>query len=213
MITQDEMVRVKSQYEINNLFISLTKKTRKLTLWQNVDNIHRLCSGAMVQKVDLDKEELIFLPTKSLFQFQASLPLYFLDRSRILIFKNHIFYNSEYKLVVKLPKSALLKNKRVCVRQDVKNEELYVQYSYGMGKDTALEQLSLKSKLLDYNEQGLAFKSSLSNIVQFIVGGSIRVKSINDPKKFEDGFISYITTVMDPKTMQRYYRVGVKFNN
>jgi hypothetical protein len=158
MITQDEMVRVKSSYQISNLFSSLPQRKGKLTLWQNIDNIHRVCSAAFVQKVDLNKEEIIFLPTKNLFKFQTSLPLYFLDRSRILIFKNHIFYNSDYKLVVKLPKVAMLKNKRVKQRNDVKDETLYVQYTYGMGQNTSLEELNLKSRLLDYNEEGLDLK-------------------------------------------------------
>lgn len=212
MMTQDEMVRVKSNYQINNLFSSLPRKRGKLTLWQNIDNVHRICSGAIVQKVDLNKEEIEFLPAKGLFKFQSTFPLYFLDRSRILIFKNHIFYNSEYKIVVKLPKTAMLKNKRALIRKDVKSENLFVQYSYGMGRNSNLQELSLKSKLLDFNEQGLAFKSSLSNIVEFVVGGDIKIKSFSDQSKELDGYINYITTVTDSKTMQPYYRVGVKYH-
>ena len=49
-----------------------------------------------------------------------------------------------------------------------------------MNRDSGSVNQTFKSKLIDFSSGGLAFKSSLSNIVRFVQGDTIRIKSLKE---------------------------------
>jgi hypothetical protein len=208
----DDMISINSFGSISNLFIHMTATPCRVTLWQNIDNIHRVRAFARLAKIDVEAEEIEFTPRKGVFDFKSAIPLYFWGKRSNTIFKTNIRYNSDLKIVIKLPKDIMIQDSRSEPRLNYTSEELYVQYMYGGQRDSNLDYMKLKSRLLDLSDNGLSFKSSLNNIVRFREGDKLRIESTSQDKKFMDSHISYITTVLDPKTMQRYYRVGVKFD-
>lgn len=211
MVNNSNMISLTTKYEVKNLFLEAFQRTKSVILWQQVDNIvHRRSCISKIKRVDLNKDELILIPIKGTYDFNSQLPLYFYSKRKTLIFKNSIYFNEPFKLIVKFPQKIMITNLRASSRSVIDSKDgLYVKYHFG---HTADEQaINMKSQLLDYSDNGLAFKSSLSNIIKFVKGDAIKIQSTNCKSKYLNGKINYVTMVLDPKDNQYFYRVGVKY--
>lgn len=169
---QDEMIRMQLQEQINTLFSTLLRKKNKIILWQNIDNIHRIKKSAHFKRLDIKKSELEFLPKKGVFSFDTRLPIYFFSEKRNTIFKNMIYFNNNFNMVVKVPEFIMLQNIRKSERarcNDLKVEFMFGEDNYG--KDSWF-----KAQMLDLSKDGFSFKSNIGNIVNFKVGNRLSFK-------------------------------------
>lgn len=169
---KDEMVEIEQFEKIQAYFKNLIRKKHKILLWQNPDNIHRIKAYVSFKRVDGKKFELVFTPKKGKFEFDGRLPIYFYSQKRTALFKNMIFFNSPYSLVIKLPDFLMLKNLRKQNREEPEGEMVEIQ----LKEDNFSNISQFKSKLLDRCEGGFAFRSSLNNVIRFQVGHKIEFK-------------------------------------
>lgn len=207
---KDTMVSLEENQNIKNLLHNLFKsKKSQITLWQNVDNVHRVWKTVQFKKIDVEKEELIFIPRRGLFDFSGKLPIYFYAKDKTTIFKNHIYYNSKTNIAVKIPHLIMLKNIREHNRKVVDEEKKeYVRIFYGKdlmkGNGTYF-----KSQLVDYSFGGFAFKSSFNNVIKFEKGAKIefRFENMND---FRVGKITNVSLNLTSDLRHNFYRIGVE---
>ena len=192
------MIWVERSDKINNHFTKLTRKKTKVTLWQNINDIHRIKKQAIIKRVDLKKSEMIFLPKNGLFDFSSQLPIYFLSKKKITIFKKDIFFNSTLNLVVKIPEKIMLLNKRDQDRKVFLEKEMV---------ELMLEDTLFKSELMDFSTGGFAFKSSFHNIIRFQKGQVLDYCFGEQAGKVK---VVDVTTEIAENLREKYFRVGVK---
>lgn len=206
---EDSMVSLSQKENIKNLLHNILKSFKpKITLWQNINDVRRIWKIVSFKKIDVEREELVFIPRQGLFQFDSKLPIYFYAKDKTTIFKNMIFYNSSTNIAIKTPELIMLKNIRLCPRRIVTDDKKeFVRIFYGKdlikGNGTYF-----KSQLVDYSEKGFAFKSSLNNVIKFEKGSEIefRFENMND---FRLGVISNVSVHLTSDLRHNYYRIGV----
>lgn len=202
-----QMVEINQSESIKNLFVKLSRTKNRITLWQNVDNIHRHWRIVEFKKIDLRKNEMIFVPKKGMLDFDVRHPIYFYSLKRTTIFKDHIFYNSQLSLAIKLPEKIMMENKRDKERiADTSGS--YVKLFYG-DKVFGNRDAWFKSPLLDRSEGGFSFKSSLNNVLKFQQGHELDFQFVG-MEHFARGVIKYVTTHVSDDLKEKYYRIGVK---
>lgn len=200
----DEMVEVDQTQKIQCLFINLLKIKNRILLWQNCSEVKRVMKHVQFRKYDASKSELIFWPKDGLFSFDAKKPVYFYSYKRTTIFKNMIYFNSNYNLVIKTPGLILLKNIRKDDRQNVEGQLV----SFMFGEDNIGRGSWFKAKMIDRSQGGFSFISSLSNIIKFKPGQKLEFQ-FSGMDGYRKGEIVNVGIFLDQNN-KKLKRVSVK---
>lgn len=204
-----DMVSLSCPTSLNPLLLQLQHHPQDLLLWQNVAEGPRTSHFARLGRIDLAREEMTFFPkVGEEFGFHGRSYLYSYAKGRTTIFKSTILYHSRIKLVIRLPRLVMVANIRNAVRQVTPDR--YVHYSHSNRSHPDLLQLYLNSKLLDLSPTGLAFKSSITNVVKFAKGERIWMRSPFGDNGAFDGVVKHVTPVRGERT-EEYLRIGVSF--
>lgn len=196
---QDEMVEIEKSDKIQNLFVNLLREKNKIVLWQNIDNIHRIKKAVCFRKFDTKKSELEFLPKKGQFKFDVQLPIYFYSKKKTTIFKNGIFFNSQFNLIVKAPELVMLKN----IRKEKRESCLNSLVSFMFGEDNYGRDSWFKAKMIDRSAGGFSFKTSIGNVIKFKVGQKLQFKFDSMEIYVEGKIVNVVSYFEDGKKFKR----------
>ena len=209
---QEGFIKIEDPKEIEYCFFHLSKNKNRLIIWQHIDNdAHRESVKCKILKFDREKMEVQLAPIKGIFDLNSMIKIYLYIPSPYLICKNFIYHNSPYKMTIKLPKAVLIKNKRDNPRENLLEKKQFFHFKYNFDKNTTLGERTHKSQLIDMSENGLAFKSSINNIIKFHKGNLIKVEHPNERNKFLMAEIVHITKTIDIWTNQSFFKVGVQY--
>lgn len=207
----DNFKSIKDLTEIQRAFFHSKHDNPEVILWQNLLNREeRIKKRSRFIQYVMDKGECWLKPKEGMFQFFSNHPLYFYIPKKRIIFKRFIYFNSPLKLIVKEPKEILLESKRVFERK-APGEKKYVNIKYGFDKNTSHETLLLKLRVINFNDGGLALKSSLNNIMKFEKGRPIKIESLYRRGEYLDGIVMHMTKTFDPQNSEYYFVLGIKF--
>ncbi|WP_408097777.1 hypothetical protein ACJVC5_02360 [Peredibacter sp. HCB2-198] len=204
---QERMILLEDPLQLTSVFQHLTSRPNKVLIWQNIQGKgKRVCQSARIGAINLSQEEMALYPKNGEFLFHHHSYLYFFGFNRTTIFKAPILYHSRLKLVLRLPKQLMLANSRNEVREDLSLSHKFVFYTHNSFTD----QPYISSKLLDLSPKGLAFRSSLHNVVRFKKGDRLWIRSPFTGRELLEGEVSNVTKVSESISHQNFWRIGVK---
>ena len=171
MIQQD-MIEINQSDKIQALFTNLVNKKTKILLWQCLDSGHRVKHEAILKEYNWKKDELSFPPKGDVFSFNVSSPIYFYSNKRTTIFKNQIYFNSQFKLAVKTPENLLLRNLRLKQRDSGGDELVSLLFGESIkGSDSFF-----KAGLIDRGVGGFSFQYSPRSVLRLKRGQKLNFK-------------------------------------
>ncbi|MGE3609309.1 MAG: hypothetical protein AB7I27_06955 [Bacteriovoracaceae bacterium] len=204
------MLRLNESIQLVNIFQHLVDEKNKHLLWQHSkDTSKKIVIHSKISNLNISNNEMTLHPEKGEFKFNNRSYLYFYSLHRSILFKATILYHSHFKIVIRLPEMIMLPNSRVQERKVFSNDQV-IRYVHNSEKNSTYHQLYLNSKLLDLSENGLSFKSSISNIVKFNIGDKLLVKMPEQQSILREAEIRYITKVTSLRPLENFLRVGVK---
>lgn len=203
----EKMILLNEPEKLTSVFMHLTSKPNKILLWQNVQTKgRRICQNARIGLINISQEEMSLYPSHGEFFFQHHSYLYFFGFNRTTIFKAPVLYHSRLKLVLRLPKQLMIANSRGEGREDFSHSNKLLYYTHNSFTD----QPYMSSKLLDLSPKGLAFRSSLHNVVRFKKGDRLWIRSPKKESELLEGEVCNVTKVSETMSQQNYWRVGVR---
>ncbi len=210
----EQMKEIIGLSEIQYLISHLSKANSQITLWQKLDDYHkRVSHKAILVKFHELQSELEFIPKRGDFKFSSKYPLYLVSAHRLILLKAQIAYNSNSKLIIKIPNYLLIKESRTEVREEFRNKDVYIEYTHTPEKDLFLEHQFHRAKLLDLSSSGLAFRSSKNNIVRFQKGDKLFIRTENEQGgKFVQAHVHYIDRQWEKLGISEFYRIGLRYH-
>ena len=208
---EEQLVEVHEESAIKNILVSMASEKSKILLWQPVHSGKRVESEASLIRFLPDKKEIIFVPTNEPFAFDNTTQLYCVARGNTVLFKQEIFHNSSYKLIINSPTSIMIRDKRSEPRTVLFDDNISLEYHYGEATFEVTEKFPFRSKIVDISEGGLSFLSRLENVQRFRPGDQLSLRLPFETNRVINGRVCYISSVKaeDKKLLSR---VGIQFS-
>ncbi len=208
-MNQKSLIEIREVQELESILSHLKNRDSKFLLWQTLNGEKRFVQEGRLATISSQVEELVFFPKQGDFSFLPGSHVYLYTAHRSSIFKASILHLAGSKLVLNFPKKVMLQNTRLDPRNMYFTPGTLVQFR--LNPKGQNDGLLLNSRLLDLSKGGLAFKSSLTNLINFRPGDRVLMNSPFGQKEMIEGEIRHITSIPQNQHHESHLRIGVKF--
>jgi hypothetical protein len=193
---------------INHWLKSLKSSKSKLLIWQNI-NGKRLPENCFITKLDFPGGSFCITKKGKNEPLLGASPLYFYCFYRQTIFKTQCLFNSAFKVELRIPDCIMYEELRAMPREQIcGNESMGLEFKKSHNSYSGMQYF--KKKLLDYSQEGLAFRLPFTERMLFEKSELISIPDFQGQEKI--GKVKYLRYI-DEDNLNRghFYRVGIEF--